>query len=236
MLNWFRQTLLGEPKGFSNAAQVDYYERVAGEPRASVEGDWSGPFQSATWPISSSSNVLYAHGDGTLSGSVAAASAPVGPIVNTSASVNDALVGEVSRNIPGAEAQVRSVPEDGNAADSVTFESAPFEQPLRVVGAPTVQTDLAGVTGARVQVNAKLWDVSGDDAQLVWRGCTSTADGGDQLVSQSLWPNAHTFQPGHSLRLVVSTVDFPTFQPLRTPFAYSVDTAGGTRVSLPVIP
>jgi len=239
MLNWFRQTLLGEPQGFSNAAQVDYYERVAGRPRASTEGDWSGPFQSATWPIASTSSVLYAHGDGTLSATANTASAPIGPIVNTSASVNvanDALVLEVARNIPGAEAHVRSVPEDGNAADSVTFESAPFEQPLRVVGAPSVQTDLVEVAGARVQVNAKLWDVNGDVAQLIWRGCTSSADAGDQLVSQDLWPNAHTFQPGHSLRLVVSTVDFPTFQPLRTPFAYSVDTNGGTSISLPVAP
>lgn len=230
MLAWFEQFLLGEDRGFSNAAQVDYWQRVSGNPRK--PGEWQH-HRAAAWPLPDARTVsLYPRADGTL-GETPAAASETATLVNDAASANvanDALVHEVFDRIPGMGDVLDRVPEGASPLDTLTFTSAPLTQALNVVGAPAITIAQASTHRMVQQLNAKVWDVSAAGAQLVWRGGAS-ANHGDR-VTFKLWPNAHRFEPGHQLVLTLSSVDFPTFKPDREPWSSSLALAG-TRVDLP---
>lgn len=230
MLAWFEQFLLGEKRGFSNKRQVDYWQRVAGDPRK--PGEWEHHTADA-WPIPDGHTVvLQPRADGTL----AAEPAPAGEtaqLVNDYASLNvanDALVHEVAGNVPGMGDVLDQVPESRNPLDTLRFTSAPLAEPLDVVGAPRVTVKQASTHQVVQQLVAKVWDVSDAGAQLIWRGATSGNHG--DAVSFALWPNAHRFEPGHQVVLTLSSVDFPTFKPDTEPWTATVDLSG-TRLELP---
>jgi putative CocE/NonD family hydrolase len=211
MLDWFEQYLLGIDHGFSNAHQVDYWQRVTADPRK--DGVWE-PHKADAWPIPGTHTVtLYPHADGTLSGAPAGGGETM-PLVNDEISVNvanDALTYEVASAIPGMGAIIESVPEGASPLDTVAFESAPLAQPLEAVGAPLVTIVQDSTRSLVQQFDAKLWDLSDAGAQLIWRGAISGPLAKE--VSFKLWPNAHRFDAGHRVLLTISSVDFPTFKP-----------------------
>lgn len=230
MLAWFEQFLLGEDRGFSNAAQVDYWQRVTGKPRK--PGEWEH-HTAAAWPIPDATTVsLFPQADGTLVDAPAAAGESA-TLINDAASANvanDALVHEVLDRIPGMGDVLDRVPESENPLDTIRFTSAPLAQPLDVVGAPAVTITQDSTHAVVQQLNAKVWDVGESGAQLVWRGGASGAHG--DVVTFKLWPNAHRFEPGHQIVLTISSVDFPAFKPDTEPWSSTVSLAG-TRVDLP---
>ena len=230
MLAWFEQFLLGEDRGFSNDAQVDYWQRVTGNPRK--PGEWEH-HTAAAWPVPDATlTPLYPQADGSLADTPAPDGATA-QLVNDAASANvanDALVHEVLDRIPGMGDVLDQVPESENPLDTITFASAPLAQALNVVGAPEVTVTQDSTHAVVQQLTAKVWDVSEAGAQLIWRGATSGAHG--DVVTFRLWPNAHRFEPGHQVVLTISSVDFPTFKPDSEPWASTISLAG-TRLDLP---
>ncbi|MFN2565609.1 MAG: alpha/beta fold hydrolase [Gemmatimonadaceae bacterium] len=93
---------------------------------------------------------------------------------------------------------------------------------LLIAGQPTVT--LSATTGApRVQFNVRLFDVApGGAAELVTRG-TYTLDGGTsaplgpRAVTISTQGNLWRAEPGHTLRLEITNVDFPYLAPSQVP-------------------
>jgi putative CocE/NonD family hydrolase len=230
MIDWLDQYLNGIDRGFSDAAKVDYWQRVTGNPRK--PGEWEHHV-AAAWPIPGATTVSwYPRADGTL----ADAPAPAGEtatLVNDAVSANvanDALAHEVLDRIPGMGDVLDQVPESENPLDTLTFASAALAQPLNVVGAPAVTVTQDSTHQLVQQLDAKVWDVGDAGAQLIWRGGTSGPNG-DQ-VSFALWPNAHRFEAGHRIVLTISSVDFPTFKPDTEPWRSTVALAG-TRIDLP---
>lgn len=230
MLAWFEQFLLGEKRGFSNKQQVDYWQRVVGDPRQ--PGEWEHHTADA-WPIPGGRTVsLHPRADGTLAHEPAPAG-ETAQLVNDYASfnvANDALVHEVAGNVPGMGDVLDQVPESQNPLDTIRYTSAPLSESLDVVGAPRVTVKQASTHQVVQQLVAKVWDVSEAGAQLIWRGATS-GNHGDE-VSFVLWPNAHRFEPGHQVVLTISSVDYPTFKPDSEPWTATVDLSG-TRLDLP---
>lgn len=232
MLDWFEQFLRGEDHGFVTGPKVDYWERTSGAPRKG--GAWEH-HTAAAWPIpAATATSLYPRADGSLQ--TAATPYPeTATLVNDYASANvanDALTGEVARNVPGLGDVLEQVPESTNPLDTITYTSPALTQPLQVVGAPVVTVAQDSTRAVVQQIDAKVWDVSGAGAHLVWRGCTSGALG--RQVTFSLWPNAHRFDVGHSIVLTIASVDFPTFKPDVEPWRATI-LLGDTRLDLPTL-
>jgi hypothetical protein len=145
---------------------------------------------------------------------------------------NDALTLEVARNVPGLDSVLEQLPENVNPLDTLRFTSAPLTTALDVVGAPTITIAQDSTRAIVQQFDAKIWDLSGFGAQLIWRGAISGLLG--RQTSFKLWPNAHTFEPGHQMVLMISSVDFPTFKPDVEPWMANIVLAE-TRLDLPAV-
>jgi putative CocE/NonD family hydrolase len=232
MLEWFEQFLLGIDRGFLTRPKVDYWQRATGDPRK--PGDWVHR-TAANWPLPDTvSTVVYPQADGSL----AAAPAPVLDtlmLINDYASANvanDALTLEVALNVPGLNSVLEEVPESVNPLDTLTFASEPLAAALDVVGAPLITITQDSTRSIVQQFAVKVWDTSELGAQLIWRGATSGLLG--RQTSFKLWPNAHTFAPGHRIVLTISSVDFPTFKPDVEPWMSNI-VLSETRLDLPTV-
>ena len=232
MLDWFEQFLNGADRGFSNAAAVDWWQRTSGNPRK--PGDWEH-HQAAAWPIPQAQTLsLFPHADGAL-GEAPAPESESAPLLNDYLSVNvanDALVHEVAGNVPGMGDVLDQIPESKNPLDTITYTSAPLATALDVVGAPLVTVAQDSTRNVVQQLDAKVWDLSGAGAQLIWRGAISGLL--EKQLSFKLWPNAHRFEAGHQIVLTISSVDFPTFKPDVEPWLANIQLSG-TRLDLPEI-
>lgn len=229
LIDWFDQFLRGVDHGYTTGPKVDFAQRVPGS------SAWTHK-QAAAWPVANQTATLHADLGGWLG--LQGDDHAVGVIVNDLANANianDAIVsGEVPGRVPFTQVgqAVRSLPEFGTGADTVSFATAPLSGDVEVTGAPVVVADIAHTTAQTVmQINAKVWDVAPDgSATLINRGCWSGAPASE--VTQSLWPNSHVFVAGHSIRLDIAAVDFPMFEADKEP---STTVLGPrTRVTLPV--
>lgn len=230
MLDWFEQFLHGGDHGFTRGPKVTYWQRVTGNPRK--PGEWER-HSAAGWPLPDTvAASFYPRADGSLVGEAAPGS-ETAVLMNDYLSVNvanDALVLEVANNVPGMGDVLAQIPESQNPLGTITYTSPALTQPLDVVGAPEVVIAQDSTRSAVQQFSAKVWDLSGADAQLIWRGAISGPLGNE--VSFKLWPNAHRFEPGHQIVLTISSVDFPTFKPDVEPWRANILLAG-TRLVLP---
>jgi ABC-2 type transport system ATP-binding protein len=138
----------------------------------------------------------------------------------------------VSTLLRGSQRALPDIP-----GQSATFETAPFEQTFTLVGSATadvrISTDAPDVT-----LFARLLDVGpgGAEAVLPNRLVTTVrlAEGGDQTVRVVLPAIVREIQPGHALRLVVTTTDQAYAMPA-SPRTYDVSLAGSSSLSLPVV-
>lgn len=233
MLAWFEQHLLGLDRGFSNDRQVDYWQRATGNPRQ--PGDWEH-HTAAAWPPEDVEMIAWQPRAGGELGRAVATAAETAELLNSYASANfanDALTLEVANNVPGMGALLAGIPESENPLDTLTFTSPPLDEAFDAVGAPRVTVAQDSVRAVVQQLAAKVWDVGDDGARLIWRGAVSGPLGRE--VSFTLWPNAHRFEAGHRIVLMLSSVDFPTFKPDVEPWRTNVQLAG-TKLELPVRP
>jgi ABC-2 type transport system ATP-binding protein len=153
----------------------------------------------------------------------------------------------------GNPAAVTSLPGLGSALSGVTtgfadlpgqsarFDSAPLADPLRLVGTPTVDLQVAS-SSTDATLFAKLYDVDSDGraatlpeqlvAPIRLSGLPTT---GGQLVRVALPALAHDFAAGHRLRVSISTTD-QAYQLPTTARTYSIAVAGTGSVALPAVP
>src|SRR5581483_3499186 len=232
MQDWLDQFLNGRDHGFLAAPKVDYWERQTGDPRK--PGEWQH-FVAEAWPVPDTvSTLMYPQADGSLAATPATADATM-TLVNDYASVNvsnDALTLEVAGNVPGLDSVLEQLPENANPLDTIRFTSAPLAAPLDVVGAPIVTVVQDSTRTVVQQLDAKVWDESEAGFQLIWRGAISGPLG--LKTSFSLWPNAHRFDAGHRIVLMISSVDYPTFEPDIEPWTSNIVLAK-TKLDLPVV-
>ena len=139
----------------------------------------------------------------------------------------------VSTLLRGSQRALPDIP-----GQSAVFETEPFTESFTLVGSATVdvrvRTDAPDVT-----LFARLLDVGpgGSEAVLPNRLVTTVrlGDGGDQTVRVVLPAVVREIQPGHALRLVLTTTDQAYAMPpdART---YDLELAGAGALSLPDVP
>ncbi|MBA2390462.1 MAG: alpha/beta fold hydrolase [Geodermatophilaceae bacterium] len=122
------------------------------------------------------------------------------------------------------------------------FQSAVLDEPVQVVGTPTVSVRIAAPAGEAV-LFAKLYDVDADGqvslpqglvAPIRVSGLPSTVDGAAP-VQITLPAIAYRFEVGHSLRLVLATTDQAFLTPVQ-PVVYQIALAGTDgSISLPTV-
>ncbi|MGY1591165.1 alpha/beta fold hydrolase [Geodermatophilus sp. SYSU D00708] len=120
------------------------------------------------------------------------------------------------------------------------FDSAPLESAVEVVGASTVDLDIASPSGSAT-LFAKLYDVApngsmtlpaGQVAPLALTGLSADPTAPTE-VSVTLPGIVHRFEAGHTLRVVVSSTDQAFALPAESA-VYSVALAGGDGAALDV--
>ncbi len=138
----------------------------------------------------------------------------------------------VSTLLRGSQRALPDIP-----GQSAVFETAPFDVPFTLVGSATadveVRTDAPDVT-----LFAKLLDVGPGGAEAVLPNrlvSTVRLDrGGVQTVRVVLPAVVREIQPGHSLRLVLTTTDQAYAMPV-DPRTYDLSLAGSGVLSLPIV-
>ncbi|MGI8692667.1 MAG: alpha/beta fold hydrolase [Geodermatophilaceae bacterium] len=125
---------------------------------------------------------------------------------------------------------------------SAAFQSAVFDEPVQVVGTPTVSVRIAAPAGEAV-LFAKLYDIDADGqaalpqglvAPIRISGLPSTVDGAAP-VQITLPAIAYRFEVGHAMRLVLATTDQAYLTPVQ-PIIYEIALASaGGAISLPVV-
>ncbi len=168
-----------------------------------------------------------------------------------------ALAGPTQRAVTppgGSPAAISSLPGltqitsllDGLALDlpsqSAAFQSAVFDEPVQVVGTPTVSVRIAAPTGEAV-LFAKLYDVGPDGqtslpqglvAPIRLSGSPSTMDGAAS-VEVTLPAIAYRFEVGHAMRLVLATTDQAYLTPVE-PVVYEIALAAtDPTISVPTV-
>jgi ABC-2 type transport system ATP-binding protein len=138
----------------------------------------------------------------------------------------------VSTLLRGSQRALPDIP-----GQSAVFETEPFADAFTLVGSATadvrVRTDAPDIT-----LFARLLDVGPGGAEAVLPNrlvTTVRADqGGEQTVRVVLPAVVREIQPGHSLRLVITTTDQAYAMPA-DPRTYDVSLAGAAALSLPVV-
>jgi uncharacterized protein len=140
--------------------------------------------------------------------------------------------------------------DDQRAEDgmSMVFDSAPLEQPLSILGAPTVTLDLASDRPSAAIV-VRLCEVLADGASLlVTRQVMNLTHRDSHEHPEPLEPGrryqvpvelddaGHCFAAGSRIRVAVSPTYWPLLWPSPEPVTLSVFTGEGSSLELPVIP
>ena len=97
--------------------------------------------------------------------------------------------------------------------DVLRYTSAPIAAPLVITGPVTVEL-FAGSSRPHTDFFARLCDVGPDGTSVNITDGIRRLDGGCEqpgLVTIELWPTAHQFQPGHRVRLQVSSGAHPRY-------------------------
>jgi len=142
------------------------------------------------------------------------------------------------------EAPLDQRPDDGR---SLVFDSAPLDERLELLGAPSVELHLAADRPSAL-VAVRLNDVSSDGtSERVSFGVhnlthdqrhadlTPLAPGEPRTVRVQLNDVAHAFEAGHSLRVAISTAYWPMVWPAPDPVTLTVFTEDSA-LELPVRP
>lgn len=132
----------------------------------------------------------------------------------------------------------------------LTFDTAPFtsSNAIDIAGIPTFDLKVISVHNlpvgepglvAAFQVDPKIWDVDPQgNATLISRGAFSEQTNAAPLVSSpyhtvhfETFGTFYTFQPGHKLRITLSTEDAPYLRPTTNPFIVTIHP--GSKVTFP---
>ncbi len=165
---------------------------------------------------------------------------PLQPVVSPAGGTPAALttvpgLGALSAALGGSTLEI--------PGQSASFQSAPLDSAVEVVGAPTVALDVSSAGGAAT-LFAKLYDVAPGGGTVLPAGLVAplsltglSADPARPTRVQVTLPAiVHRFEAGHTMRVVVSSTDQGFALPAQ-PAVYSVALAdAGAGVSVPLVP
>ena len=166
-------------------------------------------YGSDTWPPREMKPTGYFLGEGTLSpvpgkkkGSKGYTYDPSDPFRSLGGTALGPAVGPALQN-PNA-----------NRADQVVFETGVLEKPLTLLG-PVTSTLFVSSSAAETDFFVNLQDVfpDGNIINILEGGqtVTLTPGGGPQEVEIASWPTGYQLNPGHTLRVVITSSWFPRF-------------------------
>ena len=216
-LRWFDYWLKDIDTGIMDEPPVSVF--TMGENRWETFNDWPPPAtREVRWFLHSGGSAGTVDGNGTLS------TAPPGnePPDSFTYDPDDPVpsLGGNNLSIPLGVADQRPVEERD---DVLVFTSEPQSRPLQITGPVTVEL-WATTSTVDTDFTAKLVDVRPDGyAQNLADGIiraryrngsrnpSPVAPGRPYRYTVDLWATSHVFLPGHSLRLEVSSSNFPRF-------------------------
>lgn len=211
-LRWFDYWLKGIDNGVLDMPKVKLWRGGVNE---WIDGD--------QWPCSTSEQSLYLGFDGeTGSLDLDAAGAPQEPR-SFRYDPND----PVPTRLDITRYPIEDVPilmnEVEARADVLTYTSAPLESPVEISGWPHLEL-FAASDCDDTEWHVKLTDVDPSGRSVkVCQGClrasyrdsiehpTPLTPGVIHRFDVELWPVHHVFQPGHQLRVTITSSDFPWF-------------------------
>jgi putative CocE/NonD family hydrolase len=141
-------------------------------------------------------------------------------------------------------------PGDQRAEDALalTFDSAPLDERLEILGTPVVTLELTS-DRAQAHVAIRLTDVAPDGSSLlIARGLSNLSHHDDHQTVRLLVPGepatvrvvldaaGHAFEPGHRIRLALSPTYWPFAWPSPEIVTLGVSTGGASSLELPVRP
>ncbi len=240
---WWDQWLKGLDTGVADEPPVALYVQSHDPPasrRPATSGYWRAE---AALPVPSAADeALHLGDDGTL------AAAPV-PGAGRAALEHRATAGTA-----GGEFSAGGLPDFGLALDqrldepyAVVHTGAPLTEPLEIAGRPRLVLHVASSAPVAL-VCARLCDVApGGASALVAKGALNLTRRASLTAPEPLEPGvvyeieleldatAWRFAPGHRLRLMLLTSDFPSLWPTPEPAVLTVH-RGGARDSRLVLP
>jgi putative CocE/NonD family hydrolase len=205
VLGWFDHWLRGgDPP---DLPPVRYF--VMGDDRWAEAGAWPPPHTPQRWHLASGGAAASRGGDGRLQAGVPDADGtdtvrhdPADPVPTVGGRTLAPVFG------PGGIHDQAPVEVRG---DVLVYTSAPLAEPVTVAGPVRAEVHVAA-DAPRIDVVARLVDVDpAGGAATVAEGIRRTAvtPGAVTAVRVDLWDTAHTFRPGHRVRLQVAGSNFP---------------------------
>lgn len=231
MLAWFDHFLKGNDNGLSTGPRVDYFEM--GENKWHTSQEWPlRATQFQKWYLASGGHGASVMGDGALS-----TVAPGVAIANAQSNAqSDEFVYDPSNPVPsvgghsccswktGPQGQFDQS-EIEHRSDILVYSSQPLTAPLEVTG-PITLTLYASSSASDTDFTAKLVDVFPDGTAVNLANGIQATRSRDSLSQPSpiepgriyqykinVWPTSNLFLTGHSIRLEISSSDFPQFAP-----------------------
>ena len=217
VFRWFEYWLKGEPNGIMDEPLVTFYVQRYAPPteyRQFIPGWWR---EEKPWPIPESEiRRLHLSGQDALSLEIPGADGSKSYAYDPTAGVCSRLTGGIYGGIG------MPVDQRPDEAKSVIFTTAPLEREWQVTGFPRVRLWFAS-TARTMGVIVKLCDVAPDGTvSLVTRGQLNVAhrEGLDRpkpFDPGTIYPleielkaTAYAFEPGHQIRLAVTSGEFQT--------------------------
>jgi len=239
MLAWFDHFLKGKDSGVITGPRVDYFEM--GENKWHSSAEWPlRDTQYQKWYLASGGHAASVMGDGVLTmthpgtSDHATSGDASGPA--TANAESDEFVYDPSNPAPSVGGHSccswTSGPQgqfDQSAieqrSDILVYSSQPLKVPLEVTGPITV-TLYASSSVPDTDFTAKLVDVFPDGTAVNLNNGIQATRFRESLSDPSpiepgriyqyhihIWPTSNLFQPGHRIRLEISSSDFPQFAP-----------------------
>lgn len=217
---WFDRWLKGELTPIANAAPVRYF--VMGDDTWQESSSWPPPHTPVRYYLHSAGRANSRFGDGVLTTDSPAGAEPPDSYVYDP---NDPVPSVGGRTLHpnfglGGVADQSRVEERG---DVLVYTSAHLTRPLTIAGPVTVTLYVAS-SAPDTDFTAKLVDVQPDGycaniAEGILRARYRNGPDREELLEPGkvyeltidLWAVAHTFRPGHRIRLEVSSSNFPRF-------------------------
>ena len=222
---WFDHFLKGEANGVTTGPQVDYF--LMGENRWHVAHEWPlAATQYQSWRLESGGHAASVMGDGALSAPPGSASGaaldtfvydPANPVPSVGGHSCCAWTGGPQGQFDQSAIEQRP--------DILVYTSAPLSAPMEVTGPVTVVL-YARSTAPDTDFTAKLVDVFADGTAInlangIQRASYRTSlehptpitPGQVYRYEIHVWPTSNLFQPGHRIRLEISSSDYPQFAP-----------------------
>lgn len=224
MLAWFDHFLKGKDNGIDGGPRVDYF--TMGENRWHVAPNWPLPGTDyQTWYLGSGGHAASLVGDGVLSLKVAPEASPADHFIyNPSDPVPSVGGHSCCEWYSDPQGQFNQVAVE-QRSDVLIYTSPVLTEAMDITG-PISVVLYAASSAHDTDFTAKLVDVYPDGQAVNLNNGIIRARFRDSLSQPSLivpgqaykytiaiWPTSNLFQPGHRIRLEISSSDFPQFDP-----------------------